>query len=74
MIPVVKQAFERAYGPIPEGATCHVCYGINGGFCQAPAYINDIIYAWDDIHLEWDFISDYECGPDISDRPASAFV
>ena len=26
MIPVVKQAFERAYGEIPEGATCYFCF------------------------------------------------
>lgn len=69
----IRQAFEALYGPIPEGATCHIgtcrCYGGT----TTPAIYNDgrISVAYTD---RWETIRLHDIeSPDISDRPAYEF-
>lgn len=71
-----KQAFERAYGPIPEGATCHI--GVDE--CLAVDIYPTVYVPFYDrvIHGKpggFEIVYNGKpAGPDISDRPASAFI
>lgn len=76
----VKQAFEKAYGPLPEGATCHAGFFDHAG----DVLIRPTIRWAEDFETLAASPLDGRFGPgsehidafdpDISDRPASAFV
>lgn len=69
----VREAFEAAYAPIPEGATCHVGYSPAGPILNSEGFPDDgFPYEWDG--NAWSLLVQGEWGPDISDRPASAFL
>ena len=73
-MPKVREVFERAYGPVPDGATCHVGYSVPcEGVSICAAYdVEGRCYSsrGDD----WEAFSfDESEGPDISDRDAEAF-
>lgn len=73
----VREAFSQAFGPVPEGATCHVGWGTSAvGTYLMPTYhrqhANEIA-SW--TPLGWlDGGASYSVGPDISDRHAEAFL
>jgi hypothetical protein len=78
-VPKVREVFERAYGPIPEGATCHVGYpdGHKGGTVR-PTYQSPEGEAYagcaDPHKARWYWAySEGIYGGDISDQPAEAF-
>ena len=75
----VKEIFSKAFGDVPEGATCHVklaeCASLVPCFRVVTkghkALLTETFQA--DHHQRW-YVSKYSvCGPDISDRPAEAF-
>lgn len=71
----VREAFSKAYGPVPEGATCHAGIDIpyEGTAVRAIyAHENSVHSCW--FSGEWDTTVYDAFGPDISDRPASAFL
>jgi len=74
----VREAFSKAFGPVPDGATCHVGHWagptmdswrmeptthVSGG------WPNPLNRSWDNGHAY-----EFPIGPDISDRPASSFL
>ncbi len=77
----VREAFEKAWRAVPEGATCHIGTMGRGptksGWRISPTYYSGecswpatIAYGvWSKNHTY-----EYPIGPDISDRPASAFL
>lgn len=73
----VREAFEKAYGSIPEGATCHVGYTyFDQTRIRATHGHNGNVYTHiDELHV-WqgdNFDNEVVIEPDISDRPAEAF-
>lgn len=74
----VREVFERAYGAIPDGATCHVASQDSGGTYIAP-YVGVPTFkrvmevdkgVWKVVmYIEFSDLF----GPDISDRDAEAF-
>jgi hypothetical protein len=86
----VREAFEKAYGPIPEGATCwlgayaHHLYGIIAApLMEVPSpaigddFSADFVYDEDDGEgwIHWDTVGATKLGNSpICDRPASAFL
>lgn len=78
-MPKVREVFERAYGPIPEVAMCHVGYpdGHKGGTVR-PTYQSPEGEAYagcaDPHKARWYWAySEGIYGGDISDQPAEAF-
>jgi hypothetical protein len=77
----VREAFEKAYGPIPEGATCHIgtmehgspergwriSATYYGGGDSWPASVG--FKVWSKNHAY-----KYPIGPDLSDRQAHWFL
>lgn len=77
----VREAFEKAYGPVPEGATCHVANGypyegaaIVPTYCIRGKVFEARPYRGEELQWVKRLDDQYEEGPDISDRPASAFL
>jgi hypothetical protein len=72
----VKQAFEKAFGPIPEGATCHIgCRDMYTNIEVDACYrhIGETFFL--NVHNKFvRFCDHFAFGPDISHRPASAFL
>lgn len=78
----VKEAFELAFGPIPERATCHLMhlYGID--VRQLPTFaLNESVWTvWVGGWSRYNFDGEDLVGcnlprnPDISGRPAHAFL
>lgn len=74
----VREAFSKAYGPIPERATCHIGYWyftelrVNPVHCSNHNVLTVVgeHQVWQGFHFD----GEKEFGPDISDRPASAFL
>jgi len=74
----VRQAFKKAYGPIPDGATCHLA---NWPGPTLPQFMNIEPTIWEDGWPESlgtredgsPGVMEYPFGPDISDRDAEAF-
>jgi hypothetical protein len=77
----VRSAAERAFGPIPEGATIHIGHSYNthnpefGGFVES-AYLTPIMV----VNGEWprELARTHSChefpiGPDISNEPCIPF-
>ena len=76
----VREAFEKAYGPIPEGATCHIgfrsekedaCY-------RMPTITREGVFPWVWFQGRWDPTGDWpdevSDGPNIADRQAHWFL
>ena len=72
----VREAFEKAYGPVPEGATCHVAdlFPYEGSEIRPVFALEGKVYHASYGVWEACFAGAEEVGPDIGDRPASAFV
>jgi hypothetical protein len=73
----VREAFSLAFGPMPDGATCHI--GNHDRDCEIDATIVDPSRPRWSLTFNfgtWNNDDAYEfpTGPDISDRPASAFL
>lgn len=73
----VREAFEKAYGPMPEGATCHIGADCcNRGWSGGATIVNvDGIRGW--CGSRWGHAGGHypePYGPDISDRLAEAFL
>jgi hypothetical protein len=75
----VKEVFSKAFGDVPEGATCHVklreCASLEPCFQVVTkghkATLNETFQV--DHHQRW-YVSQYSViGPDISNRDAEAF-
>ena len=70
----VREAFEAAYGDVPEGAECYigVSHMYDHGELVPTIYTESGLFIWRD---EWQHESDFvdPLGPDISDRPAFHF-
>ena len=75
----VRQVFEKEFGEVPEGATCHVklaeCASFKPCFRLVTqghkTFLTETFVV--DHHQRW-YASKYSvCGPDISNRPADAF-
>ena len=79
----IKEAYIKAYGPIPDDATCHIGRQIAGGthICPTIRYKSmngEIMWAspelLDTVYTWVAYRGDYAWGPDISDRDAVEFV
>lgn len=71
----VREAFELAYGPIPKGATCHALCGVPYEGCSIQPCYNLTGTYHEVTDVGWKQDNYYYCGgPDISDRPAHAFL
>jgi hypothetical protein len=77
----VREAFSKAFGPVPDDATCHVGYYYFTELRVQPVYChNHNVYATvstmmdDQVWQGFHFDGERTFGPDISDRPASAFL
>lgn len=84
----VLQAFEKAYGPLPEGVTgCYVGEDVNYGECEFGPIVE--VGEWNTMIYEsegrmpfnrpkeppgWFKGMGHPVGVDIADRPASAFL
>jgi hypothetical protein len=72
----VKQAFEKAFGPIPEGATCHIGYSTTSdAIVITPIYElgSNVFHASGEPMVNGKNYRYYAECPDISDQPATAF-
>ena len=71
----VREAFSKAFGEVPEGATCHVGYShMYEGITLGPTLLLEgkLLQAY--WSPTWDESSaDDEAGPDIANRPAESF-
>lgn len=70
----VREAFSVAFGSVPDGATCHIA---NTGFGMRirATYAKEECLFFVSRYKEWEFCEMSESyGPDISDRPAEAFL
>lgn len=76
----VREAFSKAFGPVPDGATCHVAYCYFTELRVAPVYLHNCnVYTtvstmmddqvWQGMHFDGERVF----GPDISDRLAESF-
>lgn len=74
----VREAFERAFGPPTKDAyTCHVGHdeGDNSYFLPTIQHIGfKAILYWDEVEWMVEHNANNVVGPDISDRPAGAFL
>jgi hypothetical protein len=88
----VKEAFSKAFGEVPEGASCHIGAGRNS---QQWLWMSDSRHVYATYQIEhpadddgwravstcyghsagqWASVGWRAYGPDISDRPAKAFL
>ena len=72
----VREVFNKAFGEVPEGATCHVGNWSTES-CDSeptialPTVIGDRCYIWREFWTA--MFGGLAFGPDISDRPAESF-
>lgn len=70
----VREAFERAFGPIPEGATCHIGYSPPMETYVLPVFaMGDKIFAKFPFWKSWGDVEGQLIAPDISNRLAESF-
>ena len=76
----VREAFSKAYGEVPDGATCHIGTEDSATLCIYPTYYHPFYQRVMSVGMSPDGeswgISHHSLayGPDISDRLASEFV
>ncbi len=74
----VREAFEKAYGPVPKEATCHIGYKFEGedASFRAPTFWDEGPWSWDE--GSWGtsrpLSSEIPDGPNIADRQAHWFL
>lgn len=79
----VRECFEKTFGPIPDGATCHIgtevyqwpirdaCErAIHPTYAEINLHSPSELNKWHPHNGDWDW---HPFGPDISDRPAESF-
>jgi hypothetical protein len=74
----VREAFSKAFGEVPEGATCHIAvsHEYEGSTIAATTVVDGVVRYRYPQKIWGDYVATggEPCGPDISDRPAGAFV
>jgi hypothetical protein len=74
----VREAFSLAFGEVPEGATCHIAvsHEYEGSTIAATTVVDGVArYRYPQkIWNDYVGIGGEPYGPDISDRPADAFM
>lgn len=76
----VREAFEKAYGQLQKGVTCHIGHwagpSMTGWMMEPTIKPEGISWPQALSRRKWgnSDIYEYVIGPDISDRPASAFL